>query len=377
MNRKVLRQMFAIQHETGAVPPYGPYRGCDSFYPAWTAYLGLALLDHYRLTGDRGFLDELRPNLERLLGWAIGQLADVGLIGTPARGMRYDEWERAPKVRWEAWANMPFRRLFAEAATEAAERGDAVASARYGEAAAQMDKAIRQRLFDPTHALCRSAWPDANAGLTQTDTALALWSGALDPGDALRAARELLDPTILGIGTPFNGLFVAEGLYRHGEPLAALDFIRRYWGDMLARGATTFWEHFSLDWAPGLLPDRGTSLCHGWSAGPTYSLPAHVLGVRLDMPRKRITVAPEPGDLTWARGTVPTEAGPVHVRWSRTDSAFLAEVDVPEGCCADVHLPFGGPHATVAVDGTKPVHEHGGTHVAYTVASGRHELVCR
>ena len=60
---------------------------------------------------------------------------------------------------------------------------------------------------------------------------------------------------------------MVEGLYRYGRSQAALDFTREYWGDMLDRGATTFWEHFSLEWPRGLGGPRGMSPCHGWSAG--------------------------------------------------------------------------------------------------------------
>lgn len=51
--------------------------------------------------------------------------------------------------------------------------------------------------------------------------------------------------------------------------------IRETWGNMLAKGATSFWEledgACAYDWAG--------SLCHGWSAVPVYVLTAVLLGV--------------------------------------------------------------------------------------------------
>jgi len=90
MNRKVLRQMFAIQYPEGALPPYGPYRGCDGFYPSWSGFFGLAFLDHYALTGDSEFLAELWPGLARLLDWAIGQMGATPSTSsaTPRRAAR-------------------------------------------------------------------------------------------------------------------------------------------------------------------------------------------------------------------------------------------------------------------------------------------------
>lgn len=396
MSRKVLRQMFAIQHESGAVPPYGPYHGCDSFYPAWSAYLGLALLDYYRLTGDRDLLEELWPNLVRLLDWAVRQMeqSEAGLIGTPAKRCLYDEWERAPKVTYKSWVNLPFRRLFEEAAAAAAfhrigrEGGQAKEEfSLHGEIRKQMDHAILSRLYTSRRGLCRSAWPRPGHRETQADTALALWSGAVSwvtegagKSTSSLAARRMMEPGVPKIGGPFNGFFVVEGLYRAGEAARALEFIRTYWGDMLARGATTFWEHFSLDWPPGIGPDRGVSRCHGWSAGPTYSLPARVLGVIVDVrqPAFPMTcVAPEPGDLQCARGAVPTPNGLLRVVWQRTDTEFHMDVDVPEGMKVNVLPPDTGLHSTVATDGGKPEPRRPHKRTGPMVGPGRHEIVCK
>ena len=70
---------------------------------------------------------------------------------------------------------------------------------------------------------------------------------------------------------------------------AAVDMMKEYYGAMLDKGATTFWEDFDMDWVPGSgrideFPKDGEkdihgdfgaycyigfrhSLCHGWSAG--------------------------------------------------------------------------------------------------------------
>jgi hypothetical protein len=70
---------------------------------------------------------------------------------------------------------------------------------------------------------------------------------------------------------------------------AAIGMMKEYYGAMLDKGATTFWEDFDLTWAEGsgridALPNEGErdihgdfgafcyvgfrhSLCHGWSAG--------------------------------------------------------------------------------------------------------------
>lgn len=342
MNRKVLRQMFAIQHEAGALPPYGPYRGCDSFYPSWSAYFGLAFVDHYLLTGDRAFLEELWPRFARLLDWAVGELErdDIYLIGDPAKGGSFEDWMRGERVSFGPWVNLPFQALLRRGAELAEELGRRDEAARFGGAAARMAAAVKEHMVG-RDGLCVPHGGGARAAApTRFDSALLLWSGLpeCDAGTAL--AERVFSDDIRPIASPFHGLFLVEGLYGYGEDRKALDFTRRYWGSMLERGATTFWEHFDANWPPAMEPGFGTSYCHGWSAGPTYSLSAHVLGIRPLRPGfAEVLMEPRPGDLDWAKGTVPTPHGPVSVEWHRCDGGIRATVDLPEGSRGRVSLP--------------------------------------
>ena len=82
-----------------------------------------------------------------------------------------------------------------------------------------------------------------------------------------------------------------------------LPIIKEYFGAMLSRGATTFWEDFHMDWLDGSgrideLPKEGEkdihgdygafcykgfrhSLCHGWASGVLAFLVEYMLGLRL------------------------------------------------------------------------------------------------
>ncbi|MEJ0001275.1 MAG: hypothetical protein WDO13_20220 [Verrucomicrobiota bacterium] len=84
-------------------------------------------------------------------------------------------------------------------------------------------------------------------------------------------------------GTPFMRGFALLALARLGAPEEATKQVRTYWGAMLERGATTFWENFQ----PGEKDDHamygrpfGRSLCHAWASSPVAILPEAILGVR-------------------------------------------------------------------------------------------------
>jgi len=375
LNRKTLRQMFALQHDAGALPPYGPYRGCDSFYPSWAAFLCLAFLDHYDFTGDRAFLDELWPRFVRMIDWTIGEL-DANtppLIGTPDARATFHDWSKAPKTRFGASSVFPFYLVMRRSADLASSLGRKDEAARCASAAARMGEAIRKHMIDDRGFAV--PYPlTAHARPTQPDNAYLLWSGLLDADEAGALAAKLLSPELSPIDTPFHALFVAEGLFDHGTADDALAFIRSYFGSMLDRGATTFWEHFHQADPPGLI--NSSSLCHGWSAGPVYSLPAHVLGVRpLEPGFARILIEPRHGGLPWAKGCVPTPHGLCSVNWTRNDGEFHLSVNIPEGCTARVSLPALGTHETLCIDGAPVAPHRAGNKIHCDVPAGRHGIV--
>jgi hypothetical protein len=91
-----------------------------------------------------------------------------------------------------------------------------------------------------------------------------------------------------GLST-FMSYYVLTAYADHFGADAALEIMKEYYGGMLSRGATTFWEDFHLSWLEGSgrideLPKQGEkdlhgdygdhcyvgfrhSLCHAWSTG--------------------------------------------------------------------------------------------------------------
>ncbi|HOJ34179.1 MAG TPA: alpha-L-rhamnosidase C-terminal domain-containing protein [Candidatus Hydrogenedentes bacterium] len=156
-----------------------------------------------------------------------------------------------------------------------------------------------------------------------------------------------------GIST-FYGYYILQARALAKDYAGCLELIRRYWGAMLDFGATTFWEHFDLEWTKNaarideLVPqgkddlhaDFGDfcykgfrhSLCHGWAGGPTAWLSEHVLGFRPLTPgSKKLLIEPHLEDLTWAKGTFPTPYGVVSVHHVRAaDGSIETEVDAPK-----------------------------------------------
>ena len=141
----------------------------------------------------------------------------------------------------------------------------------------------------------------------------------------------------------FMGYYILTARAMAGDIKGCLDCIREYWGGMLSLGATTFWEDFDVEWlkdaAPidQLITDESEinvhasyggycyqgyrhSLCHGWAAGATPWLTENILGVKILEPGcRKLQVAPNLGDLEWAKGVYPTPFGDVSINLKKLE----------------------------------------------------------
>ncbi|MDF9799478.1 alpha-L-rhamnosidase [Catalinimonas alkaloidigena] len=152
----------------------------------------------------------------------------------------------------------------------------------------------------------------------------------------------------------FYGYYMLEAMAQAGDYAGAMEMIRTYWGGMLDKGATTFWEDFDLEMAKNssaidelnfeeardIHGDFGEycyigyrrSLCHGWAAGPTPWLSEYVLGIQVVEPAcKAIQITPHLGDLEWAEGTFPTPYGIVKVRHEKDERGEVqSSIEAPD-----------------------------------------------
>jgi hypothetical protein len=173
----------------------------------------------------------------------------------------------------------------------------------------------------------------------QTQTA-AYISGVATGDRAKKCGAIMHDPPsgFVKAGSPFFMFFLLEALVQEKNFDAMIDTIRSYWGKQIDAGATTFWEMYH-DGAARLT----RSHCHGWSAAPTFFLTQHVLGVQPAEPGyATVRIAPRPGKLSHAKGTVPTPHGPVVCAWSQTDKSFELSAELPPGVPVRVELPVNG-----------------------------------
>ena len=226
--------------------------------------------------------------------------------------------------------------------------GNKVHAAKYARWDRQITLAARKYLANPqTHTY---------TNLRQVN-AMAVISGVADTAQRAAIFSRILGPTCPAwkqIATPYYNNFVIFALSRLGRTQQALNFIRYYWGGMMARGATTFWETYNPLWPKRHFAGYAMSRCHGWSAGVTSWLTECVLGVQ---PKSggfgQTTITPHLGGLTWVRGRVPTPHGNIALRVVKTSTAESITLTLPQG----IHALVGVVGRSVTVNGSpvKPV----------------------
>ena len=155
--------------------------------------------------------------------------------------------------------------------------------------------------------------------------------------------------------TCFMSFAIIEALRISGEGEFALSVIKEYYGDMLALGATTFWEDFDIDWLRDnplpidAMPDKARknihadygrfcylglrhSLCHGWSSGFIDFFYKHILGIiPVENGHKKVRIEPHLCGLSFAEGKISTEYGVIAVRHELKGDKVVSSIILPDG----------------------------------------------
>ena len=300
---------------------------------AYTLWWVLIHRDYYHYTGDRVYLTEQKPYLDRLLPWLMEAVDDQGhehLTG----GGRFLDW---PTSRNKPAVDAGLHALL----LMALEAGEELSTVLENDELAAQCRATVDRM--------RRVVPDYKT--SKQSAALIALAGLIPAGQA----NEVLSEDGVQRFSTFYGYYMLQAKAMAGDYTEALNNIRQYWGSMLDLGATTFWEDFDIRWMENaarideIVPSgkvdvhrtygdycyKGLrhSFCHGWASGPTAWLTEHVLGVTIVEPGCRvIRVSPHLGDLQWVEGSVPTPYGMVRIRHQRrADGTIASSIEAPKG----------------------------------------------
>lgn len=338
-----IRLMAQSQAEDGSLhshPPSDiPSHRLPDFMLTWVS----TLWDHHWLTGRIDLIQDCLPVLHRVFDFFARHARADGLVGGFDGWWVFLDWAELHKRDYSAVLNMQYLQALRHAAELCRLAGDPRSESRYQELAERLKQAIVHCFWDEKGRLFRDGL-DADRGVavetvSQHANTLAILLD-LQPDLHAHMAREALlkparakKPAIV-TGSPFFYAYVLAALVKTGLRQDAMDVIAAKWGAWLDQGAVSCWE----TWEPSSL-----SKCHAWSASPTYLFAQQILGVTATEPAmRRCRIEPLPGQLEFARGEVPTPAGPIRVEWERAgDDQLAVRIDLPAGVEAEFVGPTG------------------------------------
>jgi alpha-L-rhamnosidase len=324
------------------------------FVPDWSLHWVRSVLHIHRYVGDAELVADLLPLAERTLRWFEAYLDDTGLLSDVTGWVLLDWasvyssgcsstvnalWARSledfaemsrslgneASASWalDRWAGVrdgfevfwdEERGVYVDHVVDgvpqrpAAQHGGAAALAAGLVPEARIARVV-ERLTDREH-LLRHSWVMDPVTPTGGSTGYVhLMMGYPEP--------EWDAETVMIEAEPFFRYVVHEGLARAGRGDLIADLCRD-WEVFLDAGETTWPECWT-----------GGTRCHGWSSTPTWDLITHTLGISPAEPGyASVRVAPNLGDLEWARAVVPTPHGPITVE-ARSDGTVDIDSPVP------------------------------------------------
>ncbi len=350
-------------------------------YPAWVWH-------YYLATGDRALLAKLYPVLTHIASyvWSYRDLATglithlaggggpykFGIVDWPAVGRYGYDMKTTVRTTVNVLAVDVMRNAAAAAAALGRPAGESEA---YAQRAAELTAAINARLRRPD-----GIYVDGlSEGNTQSSHASQhANSYPIAYGIAPAEDHAALASYVAGLGMQQGPMTVHTLLKALSDADRVDDVVTRLtdskgpgFGNVLANGGTFTWESWT--------PTGNESESHGWGAQVLVDFMETLLGVRVTSPgAATIAIVLPRTSLGAARGSVPTQRGPVRVDWRRAAGGGLTvAVDVPVNVRALVSLPVGpamahagsgeGAPVLAGVEAGRAKYETGSGHSEFSV----------
>ncbi|MCD8012116.1 MAG: hypothetical protein LUG99_02870 [Lachnospiraceae bacterium] len=308
--------------------------GNPNVIPGFSIYYILMVYDHMMYFGDRELVAEHMPVIEQILHYferhltEQGYVEKVGGVNMEARFWSFIDWA----TEWNDTSGMPPAGLHGPLTMEtllyiyglqhAGELADFLGrgeeAKQYRKRAGKAQEAVRKNCVGADGMLQDGPGVDEYSQHCQV---FAVLTDTMEP----EQGKANLLKTITEPGYVQCTVAMRFYLFRALEKTGLYAYTDQYWNtwrNMIQLHCTTCVEAEAY----------ARSECHAWGSLILHELPSVTLGVRPAAPGyQKIRIAPVPGYLTWAKGTVPTKWGMISVEWKKTaDGKLDVAYEIPE-----------------------------------------------
>ena len=342
--KKALLDIGISQNQDGRVKAHHPSDRFDlhAYIEDFQALWVMSIRNYYEMTQDQGLVQELYESMKKQMAWFQSKITVNGLF-SGREWMVFDN-PYAYKTGEGATLNAIIYKAFLDAAYLANLMGDFNSSTQYTLIAAQIKTSFNQLLWNDEKKTINGML----GGKPTTHAAImALYTGILSPEKVSPVQNFLLHRTQKKITYPLAHLFWFKDLYDMNSDHAdqqVLDIIRSKYGNE--------WNAFNKGYLTAEGCNSGRNF-HNFGMVPGVFMSESILGVQTVGAAwdKKIKIEPRLGDLSFARGTVVTENGPVQVSWNKSNQGMKFNFRVPLEVQAEVGIPYHGKIKDLSFNG--------------------------
>jgi hypothetical protein len=391
--RGSIDSILNLQAASGRLTSAVGFRGCGAFDYAMTysAYSAIIAVQYYRYTGDTAYVTGILPKLEAATAYHATRLDANGLVVTNDN----DYWQTRQDGEVTEYS-LAYYELLQDMIWLESHVGTPEKVVEYTDKAAALKAAINARLFNVAAGLYQHT--DSRPDVFPLDANMNAIRLGVAPAESVKPILDFFQANWVEHGSqisqpapsfadpfghtiePLNNTWEMMARIRSDDAAGAIELLRRLWGLQVDRDSGfytgTFWEFVMADG----LPNRGfDSLAHAWGAGPTQILTEAVLGATAVNPGYATwTVKPQPIDLTWAQGMIPTAFGGLSVKWAQSTASgkLRMEVTAPTGTSGEVWVPLSSATSSVSFALTTGATflRRSGSYDVYSVGAGTHKF---
>ena len=331
--KKCISEFAASQHEDGNLSANYPC-GYTQIIPGFSFFWIFLLRDYLEYSLDVDFVRKYTSVMDKILNCFDEQVRNNKYI---VKSVWWDfvdwvpEWNMG-EVNTEADEaitiyNMYYACALKDAAFICKKVGRIGLSTEYQKRYEEIKNIINTYCYDEKRGLYRDG-----SKLSEFSMHCVIWSVLCElvtGDDAKRMMKHIFDSDLKKSSFSMN-YYLFRALEKCGcYDEYAFDILKQ-WEKMVDLNCTTWCEN----------PDSPRSECHGWSSAPLYEFSANVLGVKYST-ENEITIVPKTGNLTYAKGTVPTRYGKIYVEWHNKNGEFNIIVKSSENLKKKLILPNG------------------------------------
>jgi len=288
--------------------------------------------DLYQLYfADKEYLHKEWPRIQQILKDLLKKCDETGMLR-----VRDDEWVFIDWVEMEKMTALQILWQWAQkSAANLAERiGESETAVFWRKSAEVLQKTLYRTAWDSNQKLWYGTPNAQKSSFSRHALFFSVVSGLISNDDYSSVLSSLLGNELTSVGTPYMAGFEYIALSMLGAVPQMLQRTKAYWGGMLKRGATTFWEAYDAEEEGDkayCFYNRpfGKSLCHAWSAGPAAFLPQGILGLKpLEDGWKRFSLSPCLDELSWITITIPSPYGNISITIEDNELHFQLPTEV-------------------------------------------------